>query len=171
MRSDEAFAADPGAIWATGYCAVIDGGGREIRKAVTRYKSFLLRHWSFPLHLTQNFVSDPATFVRRRALDEVGLLSPRYTISHDYDLWLRVGARWPPLLIERTLASFRMTEGTLSMSGFGRQFREHAAVARRNGAGHPLPVAANAVISRLIVSVYHVLRLRRRVHTGGSSRR
>lgn len=158
----EAFAAAPRAMWATGYCRIIDATGHEVRRPVTAYKSFLLRRWSLSLHLTQNFVADPATFVRRAALDEVGLLSSRYLMSHDYDLWLRVGARWKPLLVERELASFRMAEGSLSMTGFERQFREHAAAAKRNGSGHQAAVAANAAISRLIVLVYRLLRFTRR---------
>ena len=51
-----ALAADPSAMWATGYCRIIGGGGQEIRAPVTAYKNFLLRRWSFPLYLTQNFV-------------------------------------------------------------------------------------------------------------------
>jgi len=158
----EALAGEPRAMWATGYCRIVDGAGAEIRQPVTRYKNFLLRRFSFPLYLTQNFVSDPATFVRRAALDEVGPLDDAYRISHDYDLWLRVARRWPPLVLARYLSSFRMADGTLSMAGFERQFREHEQVARRRGHGHRLPVAVNAVMSRLIVLVYRVLRARRR---------
>ena len=160
----EAFAADPSARWVTGYCDIVDGDGDEIRRAVTAYKNWLLRHWSYPLYLTQNFVSDPATFVRREALEEAGPLDRRYAVAHDYDLWLRVGRRHRPVVLRRTLSSFRMTEGTLSMEGFERQFREHADSARRHGEGHPLSVAVNRATSRAIVLVYralHALRRRR----------
>ena len=51
-----------------------------------------------------------------------------------------------------------MTEGTLSMSSFERQFAEHAEQARAHGAGHPVAVAVNQAMSRLIVLVYHALR-------------
>ena len=47
-------------------------------RAVTAYKNALLRRFSFGLYLTQNFVSDPATFVRRAVLEEVGPLDDRY---------------------------------------------------------------------------------------------
>jgi len=157
----EALAAEPDRVWATGYCRIIDGSGREIRRGVTAYKNFLLRHWSFRLYLTQNFVSDPATFVRRRALDEAGPLDERYRISHDYDLWLRIARHGDPLVLRSYLSSFRMVEGTLSMAGFERQFAEHAEVARRHGGGHPLAVAANTVLSWLIVLAYRALRARR----------
>jgi glycosyltransferase involved in cell wall biosynthesis len=163
QAAGEALAARRDAMWLTGYCRIVDGAGEEIREPVTRYKNFLLRRFSFPLYLTQNFVSDPATFVRREALDAVGPLDNRYRISHDYDLWLRVARRWEPIVLERYLSSFRMVEGTLSMAGFERQFREHEEVARLRADGHRLPVVANAVMSRLIVAVYRVMRLRRRL--------
>jgi glycosyltransferase involved in cell wall biosynthesis len=163
LAAGEALAADPEAMWASGYCRIIDAEGAEIRKAVTAYKNALLRHWSYPLYLTQNFVADPATFVRRAALEEAGPLDERYLISHDYEVWLRIGRRYPPTVLRRTLASFRMTEGTASMAGFERQFREHAAVARLHGGGHPVPVAVNRAMSRLIVLVYRTLRGIRRL--------
>jgi glycosyltransferase involved in cell wall biosynthesis len=159
----EAFAANPQAAWASGFCLIVDSDGREVRRAVSAYKRFLVRRWSFPLYLTQNFLSDPATFLRRSAFQEVGQLDERYHESHDYDLWLRVARRHgAPVLIERDLASFRMTEGTLSMSRFEHQFEEHRAIARRHGDGHPIALAGNRVMSTLIPAVYRVLRFARR---------
>jgi hypothetical protein len=162
----EAFERHPETMWVTGYCRIIDGSGEEIRAPITRYKNFLLRRFSFRLYLTQNFVADPATFVRRAALDEVGPLDNRYRISHDYDLWLRVARRWPPVVLERYLSNFRMVEGTLSMAGFERQFREHEEVARLRGDGHRLPVLANAGMSRLIPAVYKLMRWQRQRGAG-----
>jgi glycosyltransferase involved in cell wall biosynthesis len=159
----EALMRNPQSAWATGYCRILGEDGKEIRGPVTAYKNFLLRRWSLPLYLTQNFVSDPATFVRRSALQSVGLLDPRYLTSHDYDLWLRIAHRFgAPVVVPRCLAGFRMAEGTLSMTGFEDQFAEHAAVARVHGTGHPLAVATNRAMSELIVLVYRALRLRRR---------
>ena len=163
----EALAANTGAAWATGYCRIVDGRGQEIRRAVTAYKNLLLRHWSVGLYLTQNFVSDPATFVRSSALEEVGVLDARYLHSHDYDLWLRVAHRFgAPVVLRRCLASFRMAEGTLSMGGFEGQFAEHAEVARAHGAGHRAAVAVNRSMSLAIVMVYRALRLRRSLIRG-----
>jgi glycosyltransferase involved in cell wall biosynthesis len=166
----EALARTPGAAWASGYCRIIDGEGREIRRAITAYKNFLLRRWTLGLYLTQNFVADPATFVRRSAVDAVGPLDPAYRTSHDYDLWLRVARTFgPPVILRRPLASFRMAEGTLSMAGFEDQFAEHLAVARRHGDGHRLAVAANRAMSNLIVMTYRALRYRRQAMRRRSS--
>ncbi|MEA2289288.1 MAG: hypothetical protein QOD55_1285 [Solirubrobacteraceae bacterium] len=160
-RVAEAFERRPDALWATGRCLIIDGDGREIRRGVSRYKDALLRRWSYPLHLTQNFVSAPSTFVRRRAFDLVGAFDERYRYSMDYDLWLRLGRHSPPVVIDAPLACFRMVEGTLSMSGFERQFDEHLQNAREHGARHPRAVAVNAGMSRAIVAVYRAMRAAR----------
>lgn len=158
----EAFERHPEAEWVTGRCPIIDGAGREIRRPVTAYKNALLRRYSLPLYLTHNFVSAPATFFRRDVLLELGGFDERYRISVDYDLQLKFALRGDPVVLDRDLACFRMVEGTLSMSGFDTQFREHAEQARRHGAGHPVAVAANQVMSRAIVWTYRGMQLARR---------
>ncbi len=154
----EAFRAHPDVQWVTGYCRIIDGAGAEIRKPVTAYKNALLRRYSLGLYLTHNFISAPATFFRREALARAGGFDERYRISVDYDLQLRVARLGDPLVLRRYLASFRMVEGTLSMSGFRTQFREHAEQARRHGAGHPASVVLNQVLSAGIVGTYEGMR-------------
>ena len=148
----------PEAMWLTGRCRIIDAGGQEIRKGVTAYKNRLLRHYSRRLYLTHNFISAPATFFRREALAESGGFDLRYRISVDYDLQLRIAARHEPLILHRYLASFRMAEGSLSMSGFKTQFREHAEQARRHGDGHRGAVLLNQVLSAGIVGLYEGMR-------------
>ena len=154
----EAFRDHPSVEWLTGYCRIIDGDGLEIRRGVTAYKNALLRRYSAGLYLTHNFISAPATFFRRAALEGVGGFDERYRISVDYDLQLRLAQRSDPLILRRYLASFRMVEGTLSMSGFETQFREHAEQARRHGEGHRVAVALNRAISAGIVGTYGVMR-------------
>jgi len=154
----DAFGRRPHAQWVTGRCLIIDADGREIRRGITRYKDALLRRYSFPLFLTQNFISAPATFVRRDALRAVGGFEERFRYSMDYDVWLKLARRSAPVVLDEPLACFRMAEGSLSMSGFERQFREHEQNAREHGAGHPFAVAANAGMSRAIVATYRAMR-------------
>jgi len=153
-----AFDAHPEAEWVTGRCRIIDGSGHDIRRPITAYKNFLLRRYSLPLYLTHNFVSAPATFFRREALLAVGGFDERWRISVDYDVQLRLARRGDPVVLDRDLAAFRMVEGTLSMSGFERQFREHAEQGRLHGDGHRGAVAANQLISRMIVLAYRAMR-------------
>lgn len=159
LRVGEAFDARPDALWATGRCIIINAEGKQIRRGVSLYKDALLRRWSFPLFLTQNFVSAPATFIRREAFDIVGPFEERFRYSMDYDLWLKLGRLSPPIVLDAPLACFRMAEGSLSMTGFKSQFVEHAQNAREHGDGHPIAVAANLAISRAIVLAYEAMRL------------
>ncbi len=103
-------------------------------------------------------MSAPATFFRTAVLRELGGFDERYRISVDYDLQLKLARRGDPVVLDRDLACFRMAEGTLSMSGFRTQFREHAEQARRHGRGHPGAVALNQVLSAGIVGTYEVMR-------------
>jgi glycosyltransferase involved in cell wall biosynthesis len=161
-RVVDVFTRQPAARWLTGPSVIIDRDGLEIRRAVTAYKRLLLRHYSFPLFLTQNFIASPATFVRRSAFEEVGLFDERFRYSMDYDMWLRLARRERPIVLDGdALAAFRMAEGSLSMSGFERQFAEHAENARQHGEGHRLAVAANRVSSSGIVLAYRLLRAMR----------
>jgi len=154
----EAAEAHPAAWWYTGGCPIVDGEGREIRRAVTRYKNAWLRHYTFARYLTHNFVPCPATFVRAAAYDEVGdyVLTQHYAM--DYDLFLRVGRLGDPVVIDRDLAVFTMVEGTKSMTGFEAQFREHSEIARAHGQGHPMAVAVNWLASHAITLTYRSLR-------------
>jgi glycosyltransferase involved in cell wall biosynthesis len=161
----EAFAARPEAEWATGRCLIIDDAGHEIRRGATAYKNFFLRRYSHALYLTQNFVSAPATFVRREAYRRHPFRED-YAMSMDYDVFLQLAQAGDPIVLDRDLACFRMMEGTLSMSSFERQFAEHAEQARNHGAGHPIPVTINQAMSRLIVLVYRAMRAARSVRAG-----
>lgn len=161
-RVGRAFADHPEAEWVTGRCVIVDADGAEIRRGVTRYKNFFLRHHSFALHLIQNHVSAPSTFVRRNALEALGGYDERFRYSADYDMWLKLGRRGDPVVIDEPLATFRMAGETLSLTGFEEQFREHAQNAREHGAGHPFAVAVNQATSRAIVAAYRARRLRGR---------
>lgn len=163
-RVGDAFERRPDALWATGQCLIIDARGREIRRPVKHYKNFLLNHYTYSLYLTQNFISAPATFVHKRGYERVGLFDERFRISMDYDLYLRLGRVEDPVVIDQPLSAFRMDDqiGSLSMTGFEKQFREHAINAREHGQDHRWAVVANRVISRGIVTTYQALRLLRR---------
>jgi GT2 family glycosyltransferase len=152
------FAGNPEALWLTGPCRIIDAAGSEIRRPVTAYKDFFLRHYSYGLHLVQNFISCPATFVHRDGFARVGGLDERFHYSMDYDLWLRLGRISPPVVVDRPLAGFRMAGGSLSLTGFETQFAEHLQNAREHGPDHRVAVAVNAAASRAIILIYRTLR-------------
>jgi glycosyltransferase involved in cell wall biosynthesis len=145
-------------VWLTAPCLIVDGSGNEIRRGVTRYKRFFLRHYGRRSLLVQNYVAAPSTFVRRDAILDAGGFDERFKYSMDYDLWLRLAERADPVVLDEPVTAFRMAGESLSMTGFERQFEEHAQNAREHGRGHPFAVAANVAVSRLIVLAYRGMR-------------
>lgn len=56
-------------------------------------------------HLARNcFVYTPTVVVRRCCLDEVGLFNESLHVSEDFNLWLRIAARWQIALLPELLA-------------------------------------------------------------------
>lgn len=126
------FSGHPASLWATGKCRIIDTNGTEVRKPITAYKNFFLSRYSYKTLLVTNFISQPATFLRRRAFDEFGLFDEKQHRVMDYDFWLRIGRGNPPGFINRYLASFRVHPGSKTSSSFNLTFKEELEVARKH---------------------------------------
>jgi glycosyltransferase involved in cell wall biosynthesis len=121
----------PDAQWLIGRCDIIDADGRLSRKSITGYKNRLLRSFSFKSLLHVNMISQPAVFWRREFGRSVGALDESLHWTMDYDLWLRMALRCPPLILSDTLASFRVHGASKSSGGRAPQFHEGYSVARR----------------------------------------
>lgn len=130
-RVAEVFAAHPEAEWVTGGIRYIDEAGRVL-------KSYSLRRWSYRRLLRGNIIFHPATFVRRRALDSAGGFDTALRYTMDYDLWLRLGRRSAPFVLDLPLACFRIHPGSTSVKHVDAAFREELHVRYRYLQGKPL---------------------------------
>jgi glycosyltransferase involved in cell wall biosynthesis len=126
-----AFKANPKKKWLIGRCRIIDEFGKELTPWITRYKNFLLKHYSYRLLLMENFICQPAVFWRREALRRIGYLDAAHHYVMDYDYWLRMGRENSPIVLSEYLAAFRRFPGTKSNSGYYRQFWDDFRVAVR----------------------------------------
>ena len=59
--------------------------------------------WIFEKMLPLCIVSPSAVMMRKSLLDEIGMFDESLPVCEDYDLWLRVGLRYPIMLIEEPL--------------------------------------------------------------------
>ena len=65
--------------------------------------------------LTRNcFVFTPTVMVRRRCLEDVGLFRESLAVSEDFNLWLRIAARWRIACLQEPLAIVHKHGGSLS---------------------------------------------------------
>ena len=128
------FSDHPECLWLYGKCRIIDEHDREIYKNVTRYKNLLLGRYSYGRLLTENYISQPAVFFRKKLIEEVGPLNTGLRFAMDYDLWLRFGEKYPAAVLNRYLSGFMRHSGSLSTNYTGPQFQEQFRVAKGHGA-------------------------------------
>lgn len=78
-------------------------------------------------------VKSPAVFFTREALEAAGGLDPALHYSMDYDLWLRIAARFPVVGVDGVWATQRLHPEAKSVAHFEDFWPERLAVSRRHG--------------------------------------
>jgi len=62
------------------------------------------------------FVFTPSVVVRRRCLQAIGLFYEALPVSEDFNLWLRIAARWDIAIVPAVLAIVNKRPGSLSLT-------------------------------------------------------
>jgi glycosyltransferase involved in cell wall biosynthesis len=93
--------------WCFGNCRNINEDGHEIRKLITRYKIIESQRYSYKRLLSKDFISQPAVFIKKDVIEEIGPLDIHCRYSMDYDYWLRIAKKYKPFYINKFLANFR----------------------------------------------------------------
>lgn len=104
---------DPECFVLIGECDVIDAAGKTLDVYLARLdaREDLLRWWRWNDAFC---IPQPAVFIRRSALNAVGLFDPTYDVAMDLEMWMRLAKVFPFRLARRTLAAFRITPDTKS---------------------------------------------------------
>lgn len=108
----------PNTNWVTGYGEVIDEKDKKIARAFTLYKNRLIKLNSYPLLIMVNYLTQPATFISKKAYRKYGPLKGHNKIVMEYELWLKLGKVKMPIIINETLAAFRLTKTNLSFTHY-----------------------------------------------------
>ncbi|MDD5434310.1 MAG: glycosyltransferase family 2 protein [Nitrospira sp.] len=145
--------------WVVGKCRVIDENGKEIRKAVTQYKNKWLARYSYERLLVEDFISQPAVWFRKSFLNEVGLLDENLHYTMDYDLWLRMGAKAEPVILNDYIASFRFYSGSKTGGELKKSLSEVRELCRRYANGRKSILMGNWMYRMKIRLGYGLLSL------------
>ncbi|SRR6266550_51023 len=91
-----------------------------------------------PLFL-RNFIGTPTTVIRRDVFDDVGMLDETLVpCGEDWDLWLRIAARYPVGVVRLPLARYRVRRGSMSgVLNYEVGFQRFLTVIERAAAQHP----------------------------------
>lgn len=97
-----------------------------------------------------NIVCQPAAFFRRATFEAVGGLDETLQFAMDYDLWIRIGRRFPCRHLSQQLATYRLHDAskTVSAASLVHNSDEALAVACRHFAWAPLTRVYTACHSR-----------------------
>lgn len=115
-------------------CAVAYGGACHTDAAGTVVAPYPTRPFDAAALTRECFICQPATLIRRSAYDAVGGIDPGLHFAMDYDLWLRLAARFPLHYVAEPLAATRMHPASKTLSNRRGVYREAFAVlARHNG--------------------------------------
>jgi len=131
-RVAEAFQSHPGVEWVHGRCEIIDPDDRPIMRAVSAYKHWCAGRHEFEKLLVENYVSQMTTFWRRRVHAEIGYLDPALPLAFDYEFFLRLAKRGPPVYLNERIANFRYYATSKSGANLARQLNEDEAAAMRH---------------------------------------
>jgi glycosyltransferase involved in cell wall biosynthesis len=124
-KAVEAMASHPaaGAVYGEGYWVDVAG------KVLGRYPTADCG----PAALAQECcVCQPACFMRRGALQAVGMLRTELQVSFDYDLWIRLAQRFPMARVPEYLATSRMHAENKTLAQRQTMFRESMGLLARH---------------------------------------
>ncbi len=118
------FEKQPEVEWIVGYCKIVDENNKEIKKWLTKYKNFFLNYFNFNFFLFEDYISQPAVFMRKSLIKECGWIDKELHYAMDYDLWLRFAMKSKPFVVREYLSGFRRHDTSKSETSFDIQFKE-----------------------------------------------
>ncbi|MGB9873325.1 MAG: glycosyltransferase family 2 protein [Anaerolineae bacterium] len=134
-----------------GNCDYIDLEGRFLRPYPTRPYNYLeLVRTAF------NYIPQPATFVRRQALEAIGYLDETLHYIMDLDCWLRLGAQHTLAYLPVRLATLRLHPQAKSVHRIGGFAAEFIYVYQRLFALPHLPATVRAIETEAMSNVYYL---------------
>ncbi len=128
----EYFMRNKKSLWCVGKGRTVDENGREVERAVTKYKSFFLEYLrNIDVLLIVQFICQPATFWKKSVIKDVGYFDESLHYNMDYDYWFKLWQKQKPGYINATLANYRIHRGSKSYISPENLFNEALMVAKR----------------------------------------
>lgn len=141
-----------------GSCPIINENGLEIRTGITRFKELFFPLSSRCTYQCINYLSQPALFFRRSAVQQVGFLNEDMVAAWDYDFILRLFHCGSAVqIINGPLAAFRWHEQSISGQNFVIQFQEEYESVARDAGRFSVQTFVHFFVRWGIVGVYSLM--------------
>lgn len=127
----DAYIKNPAALWFAGRGVMIDEKDIEIAKPITRYKNLLLGINNYSQLLMTNYLMQPSVFFTRSSFEKYGPFSGTEDFITEYELWLKLGKKGMPVIINIILSEFRIEPTTKTKRLFKDLLNEDAKIVRK----------------------------------------
>lgn len=141
----EAIAAHPDARWIVGGFRIINAQGQRVGWLHSAYKNALLRHYSYPLLLSENIIPQMSVFIREDLWREAGPLRVDDPTTFDYEYWLRLGQIAAPHIIREPLSVFRYHDESKTGRNLRVQFQRELAYAHAFAGDRRWPILLHQI--------------------------
>jgi glycosyltransferase involved in cell wall biosynthesis len=166
-RVRQALVCRPDAAFCFGGCPIIDEQGQEIRSGITRFKESFYPFSSCFTYQCINYLSQPALFFRRQAVEQIGLLPEDMVAAWDYEFILRLWHCGDAVQVAGSpLSAFRWHEGSISGQNFQVQFQEEYLAAKADASTLSLQTLLHFFVRWGIVGAYSAMAGLRKKHIG-----
>lgn len=141
-----------------GKCRIVDIKGNEIRKGITRFKNAFFPFSCRPMIQTINYVSQPASFFSREAVQKAGFLREDLKAAFDYEYILRLWRNGGAAVIPGApISNFRWYPGSISGQTFKRQFKEEFDAAAADAGKWSIQAFLHRFVRFGIVTIYSLM--------------
>jgi glycosyltransferase involved in cell wall biosynthesis len=148
-------------------CALVHGGWSQIDEEGNVLREVPAIPFDYRLQLeVRNGVSQPGSLFTREAFDAVGGLDERYRYAMDYDLWLKIGARYEVRHVDRILAAYRLHPRSKTVAETEGFWPETWRAARSHGARFRSPLFVDWYLPRARPNVFRLVLAWRNLRRG-----
>jgi len=139
-------------------CGFVHGGWRQVSEDGSTIRDVAAEPFDYTRQLNvANLVCQPGSFFTSEAFWAVGGLDESYQYAMDYELWLRLGARFEVRHVDRIQAAYRYHSDSKSVSAYPRFLPETRRASRAHGGRFFSPMYLNWYLPRYRPHVYRVL--------------
>jgi glycosyltransferase involved in cell wall biosynthesis len=114
----------------------------------------------------RNAVCQPGAFFTRSAFEAVGGLDASYRYAMDYELWLKLGARFPVTHVDAILGAYRLHPASKTVAEASGFWAETVRASRANGGRRFSRIYVDWYLPRARPSLYRFVRVYRFLRSG-----
>jgi glycosyltransferase involved in cell wall biosynthesis len=146
---------------------LVHGGWRQIDESGKTIRDIAPVPYDQDAELNdRNAVCQPGAFFTRAAFHAVGGLDPSYRYAMDYELWLKLGARFPVTHVDAILGAYRLHPASKTVAETSGFWAETVRASRTHGGRRFSRIYVDWYLPRARPWLYRVVRVYRFLRTG-----